>query len=118
MPRGEVRTLVKDFTQGVGRLSTVFWKDHRAQAWLRVQRAGLCAQRLAGGSLPGKQEEVSRHSRYQQVGKRGTPGESGSSWSELSLAPPAGLQEVAQGASVKDLHGLHVLEGSPPRPWA
>lgn len=93
MPRGGVRTLVKDFTQGVSRLSTVFWKDHWAQAWLGVQHAGLCAQSLAGGSLPRKQEEVSRHSRYQQGWKRGTPGEAGSSWSELSLAPPGGGPE-------------------------
>lgn len=69
IPRGGVRTLVKDFTQGVGRLSTVFWKDHRAQTWLGWSRQG-CVPR-------DWQEALSLESRKRSVGTAGTSRDGG-----------------------------------------
>lgn len=40
MPHRVVRTLVKEFTQGVGRFSVVFQNDYQAQRWLGVEQAG------------------------------------------------------------------------------
>ena len=106
--------LVKDFMQ-VDMCSVLeSWLRPRHGWWGGEVGRTVCPE-TSGRLSPWEEGKVSGHSKSRRGHPRRT-GVSGRHWSEISLAPAAGLQGLAFGTNAKDSGSPRIPEGPHPDP--